>query len=318
MLPLTVSIVIPVYNQQRFLAQAIDSALAQSWPDCEVVVVDDGSTDGSAEIMSRYSQIRVVRQVNRGLAAARNAGLAASRGEVVIFLDSDDQIWPDAARNGVELLAARPDAMMVFGRCRLVDEHGLPLPTNLPTVQSDYFDELLRDNFIWTPAMVAFRREVFDLVGRFDEAISPTADYDIYLRISRQFAVASHSAVTVDYRQHADNMSRDAVLMLDATLAVLRAQQPHVITDPQRAADYAEAVGRWRHCYGERLIVRFRTALRARAWRTLLVTAFHLLRLYPAGVKYHLLKKGRLMIGRGSGNEPPQPEQDSVVDPSRP
>jgi glycosyltransferase involved in cell wall biosynthesis len=316
---LTVSIVIPVYNQERFLAQAIESALDQSWPDCEVVVVDDGCTDGSREIMSRYPEIRVVRQVNRGLGAARNAGLAASRGEAVIFLDADDRLWPDAARNGVELLAARPDAMMVFGRCRLVNEDGLPLPTNLPTVQSDYFDELLRDNFIWTPGMVAFRRKVFDLVGGFNEALSPAADYDIYLRISRQFPVASQSAVTVDYRQHANNMSRDPVLMLDATLAVLRAQQPHVITDRQRAADYAEAVSKWRHCYGERLIVRFRTALGARAWRTILVTAFHLLRLYPAGVRYHLLKKLGLMLGRGpGGGAASQPEESGGADPSRP
>ena len=315
---MTVSIVIPSYNQERFLARAIESALDQTWADCEVVVVDDGCTDGSPAVMARYPQIRVVRQLNRGLAAARNAGLAASRGEILIFLDADDQLWPDAASTGVRLLEARPDAMMVFGRCRLVNENGLPMPTNLPTIQSDFYHELLLDNFLWTPAMVAFRREVFDLVGGFDERISPAADYDIYLRISRRFPIAAHRAVTVDYRQHADNMSRDPVLMLEATLAVLRVQQLHAAADAQCTATYADAIERWRHCYGERLISLFRTSLRTRAWGTALAAAFNLLRLYPTGVRRHLLKKARLIVGRGSRDAAAAAGDDGMVDPSRP
>jgi glycosyltransferase involved in cell wall biosynthesis len=318
----TVSIVIPVYNHERFLAEAIESALNQSWPDCEVVVIDDGSTDGSAAIIARYPGVRGIRQVNRGLAAARNAGLAASRGDVVIFLDADDRLWPDAAELGARQLTARPEVMMVFGQCRLVNENGRPLPTNLPTMQGDprdLYDELLRDNFIWTPGMVAFRRTVFDAVGGFDETVSPAADYDIYLRISRRFPVAPHRAVTVDYRQHSANMSADPVLMLDATLAVLRAQQAHELGDPDRAAIYSQAVGNWRQCYGERLIDRFRTALRTGHWHTAIGSAFHLLRLYPAGVRQHLLKKARLVAGQPSKSETPTAERrDGVTDPSRP
>jgi hypothetical protein len=318
----TVSIVIPVYNHERFLAEAIESALNQSWPDCEVVVIDDGSTDGSAAIIGHYPRVRGIRQVNRGLAAARNAGLAASRGDVVLFLDADDRLWPEAAELGVRMLEARPEAMMVFGQCRLVDEGGLPLPTNLPTMHGDarnLYDELLRDNFIWTPGMVAFRRTAFEAVGGFDESVSPAADYDIYLRISRRFPVASHQAVTVDYRQHSGNMSADPVLMLDATLAVLRAQQAHVLTDPERAASYAQAVCNWRQCYGERLIDRFRTALRAGHWHTAIDSAFHLLRLYPAGVRQHLLKKARLVVGQPSKNDASTADRrNGVTDPSRP
>ena len=316
---MTVSIVIPVYNQERFLAEAIDSALNQTWADREVIVVDDGCTDGSPEILTRYPQVRVVRQVNRGLAAARNAGLAASRGEVVIFLDADDRLWPDAAEIGARLLMARPDAVMVFGHCRLVNEDGIPLPTNLPTVRADFYDELLRDNFIWTPAMAAFRRTVFDAVGVFDEAVSPAADYDLYLRISRRFPIAAHRAVTVDYRQHGSNMSRDPVLMLDATLAVLRAQQAHLLTEPELVAAYAQAELNWRHCYGERLIARFRTALREREWHTAAASAFHLLRLYPAGVRRHLLKKARLIVGQRTDSDVSTPGAGSgATDPSPP
>jgi glycosyltransferase involved in cell wall biosynthesis len=317
-LRMTVSIVIPVYNQERFLAEAVESALAQSLADCEVVVVDDGSTDGSPEILRRYPQVRVVRQVNRGLAAARNAGLDASRGEVVIFLDADDRLWPDAAATGARLLAARPDAMMVFGQCRLVNEDGVPMPTNLPTVRAHFYDELLRDNFIWTPAMVAFRRTVFDVVGAFDEAVSPVADYDLYLRISRRFPIAPHGAVTVDYRQHGNNMSRDSVLMLDATLAVLRAQRAHLLSQPELTT-YAQAEVNWRHCYGERLIARFRTALRERNWHSAVSAAFHLLRLYPLGVRRHLLKKARLVAGqRGGGNVSSPDSGSDATDHPRP
>ena len=308
---MTVSIVIPCYNHGRFLAEAIDSALTQSWRDCEVVVVDDGSTDESAQVMAQYAEIRVVRQENRGLAAARNAGLHVARGDVLIFLDADDRLWPDAARCGVKLLRARPDAALVFGRCQLVNERGLPLPTTLPRVRARFFERLLLDNYIWTPGMVAFRRAVFDVVGGFDESISAAADYDIYLRITRQFPVANHSAITVDYRQHADNMSRDPVLMLDATLAALRGQRPFVLDDSERAEIYRRAMIRWRLCYGERLVEQFRTALRRRDATVALAAGWHLLRLYPAGVRHHMHKKLRLMVRQ---DVTPRPAPESPTD----
>lgn len=303
-----VSIIIPCYNHARFLPEAIESALKQSWSRCEVIVVDDGSTDNTSEVARRYAGVTLVRQENRGLSAARNAGFRVSTGDVVIFLDADDRLWPDAARIAIEVFAAHPLAAMVFGHCRVVNTTGLPRRTNVIRVRACYYEELLRDNSIWTPAMAAFRRSVLDIVGPFDETNSPAADYDLYLRISRDFPVVAHDATVVDYRQHAENMSRDHVLMLEATLKVLRAQEPHLLRDPRRAPAYREAVANWRACYGERLVERFRTSLRQRRFRAACADAAHLLRLYPSGVRHHVTKKLMLML-RGSG-EP----RDGVTD----
>jgi glycosyltransferase involved in cell wall biosynthesis len=307
-----VSIVIPCYNHAHFLGDAIESAVTQSWPHCEIVVVDDGSTDHSSEVARRYSDVTLLRQPNQGLAAARNAGLRASTGELVIFLDADDRLWPDAARIAVEVFAAHPLAAMVFGHCRVVNAAGVPRRTNMVRVRACYYEELLRDNSIWTPAMAAFRRSVLDIVGPFDEGNSPAADYDLYLRISRDFPVVSHDATVVDYRQHGENMSRDPVLMLEATLAVLRAQEPYLQQDARRATAYRDALANWRTCYGERLVERFRAALRERRLGAACADAGHLLRLYPAGVKYHIKKKLSLIM-RGRRDPP-----DGVVDAATP
>ena len=307
-----VSIVIPCYNHAHFLTDALQSAVNQSWPNCEIVVVDDGSTDDSSDVAARFPDVTVIQQENKGLAAARNAGLRASHGDIVIFLDADDRLWPDAARIAVEVFAAHPLAGMVFGHCRVVNAAGLPRRTNMVRVRACYYEELLRDNSIWTPAMAAFRRSVLEIVGTFDEQNSPAADYDLYLRVSRDFPVVSHDATVVDYRQHAGNMSRDHVLMLEATLKVLRAQEPHVRRDPRRLAAYRDALARWRAVYGERLVERFRMRLRQRRYVAACADAGHLMRLYPAGVRYHVIKKLSVML-RGPGDPP-----DSVADVASP
>jgi glycosyltransferase involved in cell wall biosynthesis len=290
-----VSIVIPCYNHAHFLSDAVNSALGQTWPHCEVIVVDDGSRDGSASVARRHPRVTVIRQDNRGLSAARNVGLEATTGDVVIFLDADDRLWPDAALIAVDALASHPAAAMVYGRCRIITATGAPGRCSVPVMRDAHYEELLRDNALWTPAVAAFRRDVFARVGRFDEGNTPAADYDLYLRIARDFPIVAHDATVVDYRQHPGNMSRDPVLMLDATLAVLEAQRPH-ITTPQRAAAYREAVAKWRATYGERLVDRFRAALRQKHFGVALHDARHLLRLYPAGVKYHVRKKLSLML----------------------
>jgi glycosyltransferase involved in cell wall biosynthesis len=308
----TVAVIIPCYNHAHFLPAAIESALKQTWPHCEVIVVDDGSSDDSSRVAQRYDRVILVRQGNRGLSAARNAGLKATAAEIVIFLDADDCLWPAAARTAVEVFQAAPEAALTFGRCRVVSAPGAPGTTKVQTIRNHSYEELLRDNPIWTPAMAAFRRRVLDAVGVFDEHNSPAADYDLYLRISRQFPVVSPDATVVDYRQHSDNMSRDPVLMLDATLTVLRRQQAEIRHDARRAAAYRDALANWRACYGERLVERFRTSLKDRRYRAAGSDAVQLLRLYPAGVRYHVMKKLALIFRRSSDTS------ERVADVARP
>lgn len=295
---MTVSVVIPCFNHARFVAEAIESARAQSWTDTEVIVVDDGSTDESASVARRFPDVRLVSQSNQGLARARNAGLHASSGDVLIFLDADDRLWPDAAGASVAALKAAPTAMMTVGRCRLIDEEGRPLLTDLPHVDARHYEELLRRNYIWMPAMAAYRRAVFDKVGEFDQRVNPSADYDMYLRVARSHPISTHDSIVADYRQHAASMSRNPVLMLDTTLTVLRAQRRFVRGDRRLSAAYTEGARHWREFYGEQLVERFRSALHARRIGAAAGYAVHLLRLYPRGVRRHIIKKLRLMLRR--------------------
>ena len=114
-----VTVVIPCYNQAHFLTEAIESVLSQSYPNFEVVVVDDGSTDDTSEVAGRYPQkVRLIRQENRGLSGARNTGIGHARGEYVVFLDADDRLLPEALEVGIEQLEAHPECAFVSGHCR--------------------------------------------------------------------------------------------------------------------------------------------------------------------------------------------------------
>lgn len=304
----SVSVIIPCYNHAAFLGDAIASVRRQSWPAVETIVVDDGSTDESRAVAQRAPRIRLISQDNQGLSAARNAGLRASSGDVIIFLDADDVLLPNAAEAAVGALTSNPAALMVFGRLELMDLAGRWLDRPLPDVRANFYEEFLRRNYIRTPAMAAFPRRAFDLVGGFDRACSPSADYDLYLRITRQFSIARHDALVARYRQHDSSMSRDARLMLPATLLVLERQRVHVQAHPALAQAYRFGLRRCREFYGERLVEQFRAAVRTAGRRREAVEcALDLLRWYPRGVLKHAAKKLSLTFGY-AGRATPEAE----------
>jgi len=126
-----VSVVVPLYNLRDFVGEAIESELAQTLrpEDVEVIVVDDGSTDGSSEVAQRYgSRIRYLRQEDRGLSAARNAGIRVSSAPFLAFLDADDRLHPDKLRAGLEVFDARPNTGLVYSGFHYIDEDGRRLP----------------------------------------------------------------------------------------------------------------------------------------------------------------------------------------------
>src|SRR5918993_3371746 len=124
-----VTVVIPCYNQAHFLGEAIESVLSQSYPNFEVVVVDDGSTDDTSEVASRYPQkVRLIRQENRGLAGARNTGIGHARGEYLVFLDADDRLLPEALEAGGRELEAHPECAFVSSRRDNITADGSPFP----------------------------------------------------------------------------------------------------------------------------------------------------------------------------------------------
>jgi glycosyltransferase involved in cell wall biosynthesis len=277
--PAAVAVVIPCYNQAHFLGEAITSALAQTRPPSEIVVVDDGSTDATAEVAARHG-VRCLRQANRGLPAARNAGLgAAAAGDYVVFLDSDDRLLPGALAAGAAALDARPDAAFAVGRHRVIDAAGLPLPPpRPPRLEGDHYTSLVRRCWIVMPATVMYRRAVLEAAGGFDATFRHAEDYELYLRLTRRHPIVDHGTEVAEYRQHGDTLSRNAERMLAATLRVLRAHRPGPgATADHRAAYRARENAVW---YFDRLLEKIHGDLRGHRWgaagHSLLVLGRHL------------------------------------------
>lgn len=266
--PSLVSVVIPCYKQAHLLPEAIASVQAQTYPHYEIIVVDDGSPDNTAEVATSYAGVCCIRQENRGLAEARNTGLAASRGEFIVCLDADDRLLPAALATGVQGFATHPAAQMVFGRYHTMNAEGIPSPTPSRLYEGDdYYRDLLAVNYIGTVAAVMYRRAVFNEVGGFRQRVAPAADYDIYLRIARRFPLHHYNAATAEYRIYEGSMSHDFAILLESTILALRFQRPHLSDKKEYLTYYRKGLDFWRGYYGELLYldVMTRRALQAMA-----------------------------------------------------
>ncbi len=282
------SVVIPCYNQAHFLGEAIQSVLSGTYTDFEVVVVDDGSEDHTAEVASEYavedSRVRLVRQENRGLAGARNRGLAESSGEYVVFLDSDDRLVGEALEVGVKELTAHPGCAFVSGQYVAIATDGSLLwKPYEPPVEPDGYLMLLQYCF-GMPAVVMYRRWVFGEVGGFDGTVDAAADWDLYLRVARRFPIYHHGQVVAGYRQHGTSMNQNPALMLRSTVAVLRSQRRYLGDSGRREDAYDIGLRGMRADYGVPLAEDIRDALRQRAWKRALGDISILARYYPRGV----------------------------------
>lgn len=212
-----VSVVIPVHNGERFLAEAIDSVAAQRYPHVEILVVDDGSTDGSAAI-ARRRPVRYRRQPNQGVAAARNTGIDVARGELIAFLDQDDVWLPHKLETQVAYLAERPEVDVVISPMEIVVEPGVvPLHWFEPGRGMEV------QTVVQLGAMLA-RRRCFDLVGAFDTRYEFASDTDWILR-ARDAGLVLDTALDVcmRYRMHEQNSSRQEELLYAEVRAAYRA-----------------------------------------------------------------------------------------------
>src|SRR5215217_6953375 len=283
-----VSVVIPCYNQARFLGEAIRSVLCQGYSDLEIIVVDDGSEDGTEEVASGYAKedprVRLIRQENRGLAAARNRGLAEAGGEYVVFLDSDDRLVSEALEVGVRELEAHPGCAFVSGICRKITADGSIVPGwEQFRVRDDPYLELLRSCPVYVPA-VMYRRSVFDAVGGFDASYRAAEDYDLYYRILERFPVYCHDTLVAEIRRHGANMTRDRTLMLKYNMAALRSQRKRVKEDARYKAAYKAGERLWRDWHGAPVVNQVRTHLQEGRWWQGLAGMLALLRYYPQGI----------------------------------
>ena len=246
-----VSIVIPCYEQAHFLPDAIEGALAQTHRKTEVVVVDDGSPDNTAEVVARYPEVRCVRQENRGVAEARNAGLRASSGEYVLFVDADDRLTQNAVEAHLRCFAEHPEAGFVVGDIDQISSDGSYLRSpRWQELATNQYEQLLKVDHVANTIAVMFRRSVFETVGGFDGSYSPTEDYEILLRVARVFAGAQHHSVVAQYRRHDSNTSRKGALMLRRMYRVMQAQLPFVNGNPALKAAHKRGENQWRDFYG--------------------------------------------------------------------
>ncbi|MCO5297319.1 MAG: glycosyltransferase, partial [Fimbriimonadaceae bacterium] len=222
--PILASILIPCYNQAHVLAEAIDSALAQTYPRVEVVVVDDGSTDGTAAVAERYGdRIVLVRQPNAGLSEARNTAIRHASGGVLVLLDSDDVLLPHSVASRVALLEADPAVGIVAGYYREIDEQGVMLD-RVPEVRHvsslNPFYQTVKRN--WGPPVGwTFRREAVEECGGFDPTLRSCEDWDLLMRVTARWKLAYDPSVGALYRQSPGSMSRNHRVMLDAAAQVL-------------------------------------------------------------------------------------------------
>jgi glycosyltransferase involved in cell wall biosynthesis len=274
----TVSVVITTYNHAHFLKEALSSVAAQTSHPSEVIVVDDGSTDDPSSAVAGRPGVQLIRQDNRGLAAARNTGLRTARSRYVLFLDADDLLTPVAIASGLECFQRHPNAALVYGAHRRIDVEGRPLTdVRFQPITGDPFAALLQGNAIGMHAAVLYRREALLEAGGFDESLRRCEDYDVYLRLSRAHLVASHPDETALYRWHGTNMSTDPSPMLSSVLAVHRRHRPAPGDGAKRGRAWRRGRTNLRNYYAGEVLENGGTAPVAR-----LRAAFTAARLAPA------------------------------------
>jgi glycosyltransferase involved in cell wall biosynthesis len=244
----TVSVVIPAYNCARYLPETIESALSQTLPPLEVIVIDDGSTDDTAEVLARYEgRIRYAHQRNMGISAARNAGIRLARGTLIAFLDADDIWLPSMLAQECDALSRTGAGVAHAGFYNWDSTTDEKFP---PARDNSLFDGYCYRKFFWNetgdPASAYMvRRSCFDAVGLFDEAIPGGCceDLEMWTRLARRFPFTYINAPLVLRRQHASNITRNSERIAEG---YFWAKQRALAADPELRKELGERVVRAR------------------------------------------------------------------------
>jgi len=290
-----VSLIIPTFSRPHLLPRCVESAL-KAGSSVEVVVVDDASSDETASVCQTLRDINYVRlDSNRGVAGARNEGVAASTGEYIGFLDDDDLRLPNSIDAQVNLLEARPEAGMVYGRAAYGDEQCRPKGGSYPDVcpQGDIFWELMQWNFV--PCLtVIFRRACLDRVGLLDESGTGVDDWDLWVRISELYPVVATEETVAIWRQptptsaqfsfRAERMHRRAHrLHRDKWLRLPRAMEASEEFRNEAARAFADRAT-------QQMISEARSRFRAGRALDSIRLSLELARLYPRAAVRHALR----------------------------
>jgi glycosyltransferase involved in cell wall biosynthesis len=230
-----VSVIIPCYNHSKYLTEAFESVFTQPYPAKEIIVVDDGSKDDTAEVCRRFPEVKYVYQHNQGLSAARNTGIKNCYGEYLVFLDADDWLLEDAIAINAKYLLNNSELAFVSGAHKkvFVDKGSEILESEIIT--GNHYWHFLQGNYIGMHATVMYRKSIFDRYS-YDTSLKACEDYDLYLNISRSNPVLHHTKQIAAYRLHSSNMSGNIELMLSSVLKVLNRQKPFLKDDSERKA----------------------------------------------------------------------------------
>lgn len=227
-----VSVVIPTYNRRAMLARALASIRAQAGVDVEILVVDDGSTDGTASwVADQPHPVRFFQQANAGPAAARNVALSAATGAFFAFLDSDDEFLPGHLRSHLEVLERDPAVGLVYGASEIVEADGSVVKIQRPQPENRgrVLPQLLRYNFVM-PSTVVMRRECYEWAGPMEASLHFAEDWLFWLKIAGRFPFDYVPDVTVRFQRTPGSASRRP---LEELVAMNRAMFDLAFTDPK-------------------------------------------------------------------------------------
>ena len=280
-----VSIITPTFNRSDFIEQAVNSVLEQSYPNFELFIVDDGSTDDTkSRLESALEDPRVhyFYQPNQGQSVARNLALSHASGDLICFLDSDNY-WPEhKLENQITLIAEHPDADVVYGDTITIDEHGKEISRkNMKRYSGNIARHMIRDNCVSMNTAMA-RRRCFDELGAMSGTRRVADDYDLWLRFSARFKFLYQPEFYAFYRVMDDQISSDKTRRLDSNLNIItdfRKRFPDAMTKTDfdigfarfhtRKARYLAGVGKKREAFTELLnAFRYRPLDKA-CWRSL-------------------------------------------------
>ena len=242
-----ISVVIPAYNAEKYLSETIISVIKQTYKAWELIIVNDGSSDSTGSIAAEFAsfdtRIHVCHQDNLGVSTARNHGISASdpNTEYLLFLDSDDVLENNALEILASVLAADKTALAVHGLSRFIDSFGEMCQVGIAeeygrnrksvsgrtliahsTQDATCFSMLVYLNVIHTPGQVLVRRSALDRVGLFDPSVSPTEDWDMWLRITQIGEITLADTVVLNYRRHESNASSKDKTMRGAEMVLRR------------------------------------------------------------------------------------------------
>lgn len=219
-----ISVVIPAYNAEHTVLQTIESVQKQTFSDIEIIVINDGSTDKTLDLLRNISddRLKVFSYENGGLPSARNRGIAKATGDFITFIDADDLWSIDKLERQFLALKENPKAAVAYSWTQTIDEQGNPLHKYHPVfLKGNVYLEILVNNFIASGSNILVRRDAISTVGEFDSTLKSCEDWDFYIRLASKY----HFAVVPDwqilYRQSSNAMTSKVEVMEAAALTVI-------------------------------------------------------------------------------------------------